>query len=617
MNNTPCIFRKFTARLMAVVLPCLAPMAPALGQCLNATYGQWPTAVFTPQCTGQPEVITTCGFGSEFSMVNLTAGVTYTFLSSNPNDFITIGNATGTVAFAWGTTPVTYTPATSGNHRFYTHPGPACGNSASCRVKSVVCSPVIPPGDCVYQLLMYDSFGDGWDASFVSVSINGGPAQNYTVTGAFNQALFGVNIGDVVVVSYTPGTAWPNEVSFTLGFYNGGFLGSWGPAPPGGVVYSGVVDCIPPPAPQEDCIGAFTVCSDQGFNNNTNNTGQVADLNTTNQGCLASGERQGTWYTFSPSESGQIGLNISPVGNDDYDWAVWGPYAEGSTLADICPPAAQPIRCSFASGPATFASTGSYDTGFGHPNLAYNNPRFANPLPAHTDPVNGDGWTPGLNVTEGQVYVLYIDNWSQSGLAFNLEWALEGGASLDCTVLPVRLLSLEADAQATHVDLRWSTATEIDNDHFVIERSADGHHYEAISTVPGQGTTYSTTNYVGVDPQPLPGTNHYRLMQVDHDGHRTWSNTVVAHFLGAARPMVFPNPGSGPVQLSVDMPLSGEAIIRILDAAGRVVLQQRMTAERGRHLEPMDLSRLDAGSYFVAIQTADGILLGTVPFVKH
>ena len=42
--------------------------------CLTAVNGQWPSSTFTPTCTGAPESVTTCGYGSEYSVVSLTAG---------------------------------------------------------------------------------------------------------------------------------------------------------------------------------------------------------------------------------------------------------------------------------------------------------------------------------------------------------------------------------------------------------------------------------------------------------------------------------------------------------------------------------------------------------------
>jgi hypothetical protein len=116
--------------------------------CLTASYGLYPGTTFTPVCTGAAESITTVGYAGEYSNVNLTAGTLYTFTSSVGTDYITISNAAGTTALAFGTTPRTYTPSTSGTYRFYTHTsGPAaCGESGTSRTRAVQCTaPAVNP----------------------------------------------------------------------------------------------------------------------------------------------------------------------------------------------------------------------------------------------------------------------------------------------------------------------------------------------------------------------------------------------------------------------------------------------------------------------------------------
>jgi hypothetical protein len=94
---------------------------PPVGPCLTATYGQFPAATFTPGCTGTAQDITTCGYAGEYAVVNLTAGIAYTFSSSVSSDWITISNSAGTTGLVFGTSPQSYTPTSSGSYRFYTH----------------------------------------------------------------------------------------------------------------------------------------------------------------------------------------------------------------------------------------------------------------------------------------------------------------------------------------------------------------------------------------------------------------------------------------------------------------------------------------------------------------
>nr|MDQ3100726.1 CUB domain-containing protein [Bacteroidota bacterium] len=208
---------------------------------------------------------------------------------------------------------------------------------------NITCAPP-PAGDCIYSLSLNDSFGDGWGTSYVGVSINGGPYQNYTVTGSSNSVNLGVYVGQTVTLNYNNSGTYQGDNSYTLSL-GGAPVFSSGTPPASGVAYSATVDCETPPAPPEDCIGGTTICGNQSFSSNANGTGNVADLTLATSGCLLSTEQQGTWYTFSPSTSGTVAFGINPSNPaNDYDFALWGPYPDGSNTSTICPPTTAPLR---------------------------------------------------------------------------------------------------------------------------------------------------------------------------------------------------------------------------------------------------------------------------------
>ncbi len=96
--------------------------------------------------------------------------------------------------------------------------------------------------------------------------------------------------------------------------------------------------------------------------------------------------------------------------------------------------------------------------------------------------------------------------------------------------LPVKLLTFAAHKEGTRsVRLNWSTAQEINNEKFVVERSEDGKQFAAIATVRGNGVTQRVINYSFIDEQPK-GINYYRLKQVDFDGTASYSKTVRMDF---------------------------------------------------------------------------------------
>ena len=102
--------------------------------------------------------------------------------------------------------------------------------------------------------------------------------------------------------------------------------------------------CAPYVPEPQDCDGAVPLCSDQQFNGNSSGNGDVNDLDSSNQGCLLSGENQSSWYIIQPVTTGTIAFSISPTPIVDYDFAVWGPFPTVQ-----CPITSPPLRCSFSA----------------------------------------------------------------------------------------------------------------------------------------------------------------------------------------------------------------------------------------------------------------------------
>jgi hypothetical protein len=146
--------------------------------------------------------------------------------------------------------------------------------------------------------------------------------------------------------------------------------------------------------------------------------------------------------------------------------------------------------------------------------------------------------------------------------------------------LPVELISFQGAAQNKAALLSFSTATEINNAYFSIERSADGARYEAIGQVPGAGTSTVINNYTYTDEQPLPGVNYYRLRQVDFDGQFAYSPVVSVVFGSTdARLLIAPSPASDDVTVQLTQPTAEPISWEVYDQGGRMVLQGTAASE--------------------------------------
>ncbi|MGZ4054986.1 MAG: hypothetical protein ACXVPM_08805, partial [Bacteroidia bacterium] len=96
------------------------------------------------------------------------------------------------------------------------------------------------------------------------------------------------------------------------------------------------------------------------------------------------------------------------------------------------------------------------------------------------------------------------------------------------TPLPIELLDEEAACSDKNVVIKWTTATEKNNDFFTIERSIDGINFTDIGTVPGAGNSTSILNYSYTDYNSFNGISYYRLKQTDYNGANKTFNMITA-----------------------------------------------------------------------------------------
>ena len=181
--------------------------------------------------------------------------------------------------------------------------------------------------------------------------------------------------------------------------------------------------------------------------------------------------------------------------------------------------------------------------------------------------------------------------------------------------LPIELLSFTAEPDGQVVDLAWATATEQDNDRFVVERSADAMAFQAVFETDGAGNSSSTLHYTGVDPRPLDGLSYYRLKQIDLDGAFSYSSVVAVQrptAQGDAHVVLYPNPSTGELNVRIPGDPGQAHVVRLFDATGRSMLEQR-TATSVLHI---DASALPSGTYHVVAMDGDQ-WSGTTSWVKQ
>jgi hypothetical protein len=156
--------------------------------------------------------------------------------------------------------------------------------------------------------------------------------------------------------------------------------------------------------------------------------------------------------------------------------------------------------------------------------------------------------------------------------------------------LPIVLLNFEVAVNQSTVDIFWSTAGEVNNDHFVVEKSKDGRVWEAVLRTPGAGNSNTTRHYRGKDSHPYKGTSYYRLKQVDLDGRFTYSSIRIVHFNSTTVFSIAPNPSKG----SFIIQSANGGVFELLDATGKVLRSYTISSTQQTIHQT-----LAAGMYFV------------------
>jgi hypothetical protein len=178
--------------------------------------------------------------------------------------------------------------------------------------------------------------------------------------------------------------------------------------------------------------------------------------------------------------------------------------------------------------------------------------------------------------------------------------------------LPVELIHFSGKKVGESVELNWTTATEIDNDYFLVEHSTDGFSFEWIGTVEGAGTSNQPLHYILLDQQPVKGVNYYRLKQVDFNGATETHNTIAIEFKTLnSEYLLFPNPVIGNA-LNLSGNLSDIVSITILNQLGQPV-KSISTADNFKS-NLLQGTQLSEGLYYIRIFTKNGDTIAQ-PFV--
>lgn len=181
------------------------------------------------------------------------------------------------------------------------------------------------------------------------------------------------------------------------------------------------------------------------------------------------------------------------------------------------------------------------------------------------------------------------------------------------SALPLKLQIFSARKSGTKNLLEWTTSNEDDVEYFEVQRSMEGRDFKAIGKVLAKGMSI-VQHYFFTDYEPLKTVNFYRLKMIDRDGNFTFSPIRKINSQLVFDVNVYPNPVKNNLYIYTTCEWSTNVIIDIVNAEGKIVMQQKMTLAEGADVKTLNIASLATGNYFIKFRNGNELI--SVKFQK-
>ena len=179
----------------------------------------------------------------------------------------------------------------------------------------------------------------------------------------------------------------------------------------------------------------------------------------------------------------------------------------------------------------------------------------------------------------------------------------------DPIILPTEIVSFDANLENEVVKTTWTTATEINNDYYVVQRSKDAINFEQIGTVQGAGNSSIILNYTFYDEHPYKGISYYRLKQVDFNGDYSYTGIKSVYLAPISILNIYPNPAKNFVNIIIGTPSDMNITAEVFNNIGQRITKIEKIITTGRSNLTINTSNLSSGNYIFKITTPNDTTL--------
>ena len=171
--------------------------------------------------------------------------------------------------------------------------------------------------------------------------------------------------------------------------------------------------------------------------------------------------------------------------------------------------------------------------------------------------------------------------------------------SSNTSTLPVKFLSFHANCKGAQVEVKWSTVSESNNQHFNLETSTDKLNWKQLVRVNGAGNSSAVKNYSYINTITTSGVNFYRLQQVDFDGTYTYSGVITTTPCNESATVInlSPNPVKGLLHINqLGNNTQNIKSVSVINSLGKISHDENVSTQE------IDFSNKPNGVYFVYIE---------------
>lgn len=186
-----------------------------------------------------------------------------------------------------------------------------------------------------------------------------------------------------------------------------------------------------------------------------------------------------------------------------------------------------------------------------------------------------------------------------------------GSNCMPVTTFPVDWLEFSGEKKNNMVELRWSTASENNNDYFEIERSIDGKSFAPIGIEKGSGNSTAIAEYNFLDENPLVGNAYYRIKQTDYNSEFSYSPIISVKPSEAFDFSFHANIFDNEIELAIFSDVDSEEyyLFSLFDALGRPLIEKEIYVQSGSSVYLIPVSTdVSGGLYSVCLQNNNNLM---------